>query len=399
MRELYDPASHEPVTSTPWSEQAARAAIAEIAADAEQAFDIDRLWPAHPLDEEGEPLPPLVGLYLGASGVVWALDALRRTGAAEVQGDWSGVAAGLPARYTASPDLPEWSGGKPAASLLIGESGVLLVAHRLAPKASQVDRMLECVRANRRHPSRELMWGSPGTMLAAQLLLERTGDARLAGAWRESADWLWSEWRDEVWLQELYGARVHYIGPGHGFAGTVHALARGDLLDDVRRDELERRALAVLEAHVQTEDGLAQWPPTLEPPDRPRAIRTQWCHGAPGIVSSFAAVAPDNARLTELLLAGGELTWRAGPLVKGPGLCHGTAGNGYAFLKLFHRTGEERWLDRARAFAMHAAGQVRRARAEHGRGRYTLWTGDAGVALYLWSCITADAAMPVLDEI
>ena len=69
-----------------------------------------------------------------------------------------------------------------------------------------------------------------------------------------------------------------------------------------------------------------------------------------------------------MLVAGGELTWRAGPLVKGPGLCHGTAGNGYAFLKLFERTGDELWLERARAFAMHAIEQVERFRREYGRG-------------------------------
>jgi hypothetical protein len=33
--------------------------------------------------------------------------------------------------------------------------------------------------------------------------------------------------------------------------------------------------------------------------------------------------------LDELLLGAGETTWAAGPLAKGPGLCHGTAGNGY----------------------------------------------------------------------
>jgi hypothetical protein len=55
------------------------------------------------------------------------------------------------------------------------------------------------------------------------------------------------------------------------------------------------------------------------------------------------------------------------------------------------------WLERARAFAMHAAEQVERARTDHGRGRYTLWTGDVGVALYLASCIAADPAMPILD--
>ena len=126
-------------------------------------------------------------------------------------------------------------------------------------------------------------------------------------------------------------------------------------------------------------------------------VRTQWCHGAPGIVASLGALAPADERLTELLVAGGELTWRAGPLAKGAGLCHGTAGNGYAFLRLFERTGEERWLDRARAFAMHAIEQVERSTAHYGRGRHWLMTGDVGVALYLHGCLAPDPAFPTLD--
>ena len=81
------------------------------------------------------------------------------------------------------------------------------------------------------------------------------------------------------------------------------------------------------------------------------------------MVASLAPLARDDDGFTELLVAGGELTWRAGPLSKGPGVCHGTAGNGFAFLKLLERTGDERWLDRARAFAVHAAEQVERERA------------------------------------
>ena len=125
-------------------------------------------------------------------------------------------------------------------------------------------------------------------------------------------------------------------------------------------------------------------------------IRTQWCHGAPGIVASLAALPPDD-RLDPLLLEGGELTWTAGPLRKGAGLCHGTAGNGFALLKLFTRTGDEEWLHRARRFAMHSAAQVAAARRHHGRGRYSLWTGDAGTAIYLQQCITGTSEMPALD--
>lgn len=138
---------------------------------------------------------------------------------------------------------------------------------------------------------------------------------------------------------------------------------------------------------------------SLEPREgKSQEVRTQWCHGAPGIVASLATLAPRDEQLTDLLVAGGELTWQAGPLAKGASLCHGTAGNGYAFLKLFERTGNELWLERAQAFAMHAIEQIEQTTATYGRGRYTLWTGDPGAALYFHSCLTATAAFPTLDH-
>jgi len=85
-----------------------------------------------------------------------------------------------------------------------------------------------------------------------------------------------------------------------------------------------------------------------------------------------------------------------------PGRCEraqtsatGTAGNGYAFLALLERTGDERWLARAPAFAMHAAAQVEHSRADYGLGRYTLWTGDLGTALYLADCTDGRGELPL----
>ena len=108
---------------------------------------------------------------------------------------------------------------------------------------------------------------------------------------------------------------------------------------------------------------------------------------------------PEDPRwpIGPLLKQGGELAWTAGPLAKGPGLCHGTAGNGYAFLKLYKTTGNEKWLDRARRFAMHAIGQSERAANEHGRNRHSLWTGDLGLAVFLRDCINGIARFPTLD--
>jgi Lanthionine synthetase C-like protein len=93
------------------------------------------------------------------------------------------------------------------------------------------------------------------------------------------------------------------------------------------------------------------------------------------------------------------LIWRAGAHgdEKGHGICHGTSGNGFALLKAFARTGDERWLERSRRFAIHALGQVERLRVANGRGRYSLWTGDVGAALFAAACLDLDARYPILD--
>jgi Lanthionine synthetase C-like protein len=393
--ELFDPRAHVPLTERAWDADRTRAAIRAIAAETERAFTNEDLWPPHPLDEEEDeaPLRRPACVYLGASGVIWALHALQRDGLVELGRAWDEIAVSLPERYREEPDFAE-DGVMP--SLSFGEAGILLVAHTLAPSRWQEESLVEVIHANRANPRLELMWGSPGTMLAAQVMYERTGEPVWAEAWNASADHLWAAWDGELWCQDIRGKRAHVLGPAHGFVGNVYVLARGELLDDERRGELERRAVAAVERHARRADGCAQWPPSLEESERP-LTRTQWCHGAPGIVASLATLAPKDARLTELLVAGGELTWRAGPLEKGASLCHGTAGNGYAFLKLFERTGDELWLDRARAFATHAMEQVERTTSSYGRGRHTLWTGDPGTALYLASCLTATAGFPTLD--
>ena len=124
----------------------------------------------------------------------------------------------------------------------------------------------------------------------------------------------------------------------------------------------------------------------------------QWCHGAPGIVTGLAEFPPQrSADMDAMLIGAGRAIWQAGPLSKGYGLCHGTAGNGYAFLKLYRRTGDPLWLQRARAFAVHSILQRERMRQQFGQGRYTLWTGDAGLAVYAWHCLDGTAGLPALD--
>jgi lantibiotic modifying enzyme len=390
---LYRPDAFEPLTEEPWDEERVRAGIAAIVTDADEHFDPDGLWPANEWDAWNT-TPPVKDLYCGASGVVLALDILRRRGLAETTIDLAAVMRRTLERWRGGES--DLSGGEielpsqPASSLLAGEAGLVLVAWRLEASEELAAALLERIRANVDNEADELMWGSPGTMLAAHAIGAWTGEERWVEAWRESADALLAR-RDEdgVWTQQLYGRTFRSLGPVHGLVGNVHALLQGD------NEALARETAAVLEREAVVEDGLATWPATagdeLEPNDR---IRLQWCHGAPGIVATAAPYLDE-----ELLLAGAELTWRAGAhgKEKGSGLCHGTAGNGFALLKTFERTGDERWLERARRFAVHALGQVERTRVEVGHGRYSLFSGDLGVALFASSCLDADARFPVLD--
>jgi hypothetical protein len=369
---LHRPEAHEPLTDEPWDERRARDAVSAIVADADAAFGEPELWPAHEWDGWQSALP-LKHLYTGAAGVIWALHRLKRRGFAESRLDLARAARLTLDAWREDPavlrilELPQPAGS----SLLMSGSGVLLVLWRLAPSREVADELHERVRANVDNPADELMWGAPGTMLAARAMLDWTGEERWAEGWRESAEALWGR-RDEqgLWTQRLYGVEPHRgLNPPHGVVGNVAALlGGGELLDGERREILERDTAALLARTAVIEDGLANWPGWAgsDLVSEDGEIRSQWCAGAPGIVVSAAGYLDE-----ELLLAGAELGWRAGPasLEKGAGICHGTAGTGWSFLKAFARTGDERWLERARHFAVHALGQVERLRAERGRGR------------------------------
>ncbi|CAG0880357.1 unnamed protein product [Cyprideis torosa] len=204
-------------------------------------------------------------------------------------------------------------------------------------------------------------------------------------------------------MYSYYG--TEYLGAAHGLAGILFALL---IHDDWFRQSMHqktkvykwhtmfflsvpcgsviRRSVDVL-VSMQTEEG--NWRVYLDEEARSRSkakepTKIQWCHGAPGIVFCLAKaylVWGDEKYLNSLRKAA-DLTWEKGLLWKGPGLCHGVAGNAEVFLLLYRLTKEEKYLYRAMKFQEFLfSSEIRRARTPD--TPYSLYEGLAGTACFL----------------
>lgn len=395
MTDLYPADRHEPLRRLPWDAAAVRGEIKAIVAETRRAMRSQGLWPVHPKDRETDS-PPLADLYLGAAGNIWTLDHLTKAGAVAEAPSLAHHLAPLREQTRAYYQ----SRGVQTRSYLNGDAGLLLAEWRLAPSPALADALAEVIAANTDDPALEFMWGAPGTMLAALAMHLATGEARWADLFRAGAEvleatfLLVADFPAPIWTQDLYGSQRQYFGLVHGFAGNAFVLIQGRaLLEPQTWARWSPRLAETLAAAATHGEGGVNWTAGVGPSRPGRIAPVQVCHGAPGMVLGLSDL---DQPIDDLLLGGGELIWRAGPLTKGPGVCHGTAGNGYALLKLFERTGDELWLDRARAFAMHAIGQSRADAETVGRRRYSLWTGDLGVAAFLLDCLEGKAAFPTL---
>jgi len=258
------------------------------------------------------------------------------------------------------------------------------------------------ITVNNSQPTRELMWGSAGTMIALTHLHSwLPDDPRWQEAYLVQAKRLLDELQDHVvfgylWKHDVYGKQSYFLGPVHGNSGNSLSLIKGKHLQEASdySEFCEKVMVSTIKTALRDEN-YANWPPIAGKTDR---MLLHHCHGAPGMIAALSELPEGtNSEFDETLIKGGELIWEAGPLRKGPGLCHGTSGNGFAFLKLFQRTNDEVWIERARAFGMEAIEQHRRAKDLFHQGRYTLWNGDVGLAIYLNECIKETAQFPTID--
>ena len=170
-------------------------------------------------------------------------------------------------------------------------------------------------------------------MMAAIHMAEMTREARWRGLFEIQAARLLADLEDTpqgpLWTQDLYGERDRWLGPVHGFAGNAIPLLRGwNWLASTQQAQVAEFVPKALAANAWQSEVGTTWGARSKRANPPRMC--QHCHGAPGMVTTFADAPFATPEFDALLLDAGRFTWAAGPLTKGSNLCHGTGGNGYA---------------------------------------------------------------------
>jgi lantibiotic modifying enzyme len=221
---------------------------------------------------------------------------------------------------------------------------------------------------------------------APTLCLERVVDrlAEMAEYRAEGITW----WTDPKWLPretaEKYPHGYYNLGVAHGVPGVITFLGLvraagiavgkcGPLLEGAMRWQL---------AH-QTSGGFPAW---IAPGEKDEPARLAWCYGDPGISAALLMAARGagdsscaRSALTIAHRAAERPAAQAG--VKDAGLCHGAAGLGHLFNRLFQATREPRLADAARFWFVRT---LEMQRAGQGIGGYQAWQlGDKGEPAWL----------------
>lgn len=163
----------------------------------------------------------------------------------------------------------------------------------------------------------------------------------------------------------FYWHNKFYIGAAHGITGIIHVLL------EARQFLTENELATLIKPSVDFILGLqfssGNFPSSL---GRNEDKLVHWCHGSPGVIHLLilahqnfhedkylqaAVKAADDIWQRGLLKKGLSVfifaLYNSNNITKGHGLCHGVAGNGYAFLRLFGATNDRKQLYRAVKFA------------------------------------------------
>ncbi|CAJ0959736.1 unnamed protein product, partial [Mesorhabditis belari] len=329
-------------------------------------------------DELRDPSP-----YTGLSGIAFALTKVRSYPGGDLKAEAQKMIERCRSLFEEKPDKQ--------ARYLCGGLGAMTIDLTVQRDKSIEKHIHSLVRAiiGPAFPCDEVLYGRAG-FLAAALWLKITYNEEVInpddikrvideiihrGREDRSSDsnppLMW-EWHDTA-----------YLGAAHGVAGILHlCLSFAQLLDPDSRRDLIKTA----EWLIGVQDSTGNFPSSRKWVGKSKEEPlVHWCHGATGVVPLLITLRglEQKELYLKALLKAGELIWREGLLKKGPGLCHGVSGSAYALLNIWRLTGDEKWLNRAKSFAVLMMDDTIRSQQRTPDSPYSLFEGWAGALCFL----------------
>lgn len=309
-------------------------------------------------DLAGTPMAP--SLYSGFSGIAWVLEHLRGRlfeAGDEEEDPVQEIDEALLSPLSRSPWVGEYD-------LIGGLAGLGVYALERLPRPS------------------------------AAALLEQIVDrlAELAETMDDGTAWFTPPERLPEWQREIHSRGVYNLGVAHGLPGVLPVLAgacaAGVAVERAR--PLLDSSVAWLLARRHGPEIPSCFGTTYAPWEDPAPSRLAWCYGDPGIAAALLAAAravgePEWERQAIATAIAAATRDESTAMIRDTGLCHGAAGLGHLFNRLYHETGEERigqaarfWFERT--LAMRAPGEgIAGFRAwEVNPGGEPGWRADSG---------------------
>ncbi|XP_022128595.2 lanC-like protein 3 [Pieris rapae] len=186
---------------------------------------------------------------------------------------------------------------------------------------------------------------------------------------------------------------TQYLGAAHGISFILQMLLTvpGYLEHDKSAAQDIKASIDYI-LSLQTTEG--NWPCCMEEIGMAEHKLIHWCHGAPGIVYLMAKayLVYKDQKYLNACKKSAELVWQKGLLRKGPGICHGVAGNGMVFLLLYRLTGDDKYLYWATSFASFINTEEFLRDARLPDNPESLYEGTAGTVCYLSDLLVPDKA-------
>jgi hypothetical protein len=297
-------------------------------------------------------VPTGADLYAGFSGVGWTVEHLQAAFlAAEDPAPSESLPEGPPPRQSA-PEDPQPRESFPEDPNTEIDEAVLSVVSR-SPWTSDYDLIRGLtgmgVYALERLPR-------PSAVACLEAVVERL--AELAETGPEGVTWFTLPELLAPWQREVFPAGVYNLGVAHGMPAVIGLLAAA-CAAGVARDRarpLLAGAVRWLLAHRLGPGSVSCFPFTVMHDAESQPARLAWCYGDPGVAATLLAAG----------IAAGEPAWMEaaseiartaaarpaeGSGVVDAGLCHGSAGVGHLFNRMFQATGDPvlrqaalRWL-------------------------------------------------------